>query len=180
MKVILARDVEHLGSAGTMHDVKPGFARNYLIPKGLATFATAGSIKQATERQAAEQRRIAKQEQEMQSLADRISGMRVEFTARVGAQGRLFGSITSADIATKLSEAVGQEIDRRKVDLPQGLHEVGEFQVPVRLVGRLAPVVTVAVRPEGAEEESSNEEAPAPDDAAAVAEDTDSTSPDNN
>lgn len=179
MKVILAADVEHLGSAGTLHDVKPGYARNYLIPKGLATFATAGGIKQATERQAAEQRRIAKQEQEMQSLADRISGMRLEFTARVGAQGRLFGSITSADIATKLSEAVGQEIDRRKVDLPQGLHEVGEFQVPVRLVGRLAPVVTVAVRAEGADEERGSEEAPALDDAAAMSEDTDNNSPDN-
>lgn len=160
MKVILVSDVEHLGSAGTLHDVKPGFARNYLIPRGLASFATAGAMKQATERQAAEQRRIAKQEQEMQSLADRISGLRLEFTARVGAQGRLFGSITSADIASRLSEATGQEIDRRKVDLPQGLHEVGEFQVPVRLVGRLAPLVTVAVRAEGLDGETTSSEEP--------------------
>lgn len=156
MKVILVSDVEHLGSAGTLHDVKPGFARNYLIPKGFASFATAGAIKQATERQAAEERRIAKQELEMQSLADRINGLRLEFLARVGAQGRLFGSITSADVAAKLSAEVGQEIDRRKVDLPQGLHEIGEFPVAIRLVGRLAPVVTVIVRAEGADAEETD------------------------
>src|SRR6266511_2622960 len=120
MKVILTKDVEQLGDAGTLHEVKPGFARNYLIPKGLAQAATAGTIKQVQLRQAAEQR-------------------------------RLFGSVTSADIATRLSQMVGQEIDRRKVDLPGGIHEVGEVQVPIRLVGRLAPRITAVVLAEGSE-----------------------------
>jgi large subunit ribosomal protein L9 len=151
MKVILTKDVEQLGDAGTLHEVKPGFARNYLIPKGLAQAATAGTIKQVQLRQAAEQRRIAKQEAEQQDLAGRIEGLRLEFVARAGAQGRLFGSVTSADIATKLSQLVGQEIDRRKVDLPGGIHEVGEVEVPIRLVGRLAPRITAVVIAEGSE-----------------------------
>lgn len=163
MKVILMQDVEHLGSAGTLHDVKPGFARNYLIPKGLAQVATAGTMKQVEERQAAERRRIAKLEAEMQSLAERIAGLRLTFYARAGAQGRLFGSVTSADIATKLSQELGQEIDRRKVDLPAGIHETGEFQVPVRLVGRLAPEVTVVVGTEEAEETTTARAESAPD-----------------
>lgn len=163
MKIILTRDVEKLGAAGTLQDVKPGFARNYLIPQGLAEVATGGAIKQVQERQAAEQRRIAKQEAELQGLADRINGLRLEFTARAGAQGRLFGSVTSADIATKLSQVLGQEIDRRKVDLPGGIHEVGEFQVPVRLVGRLAPQITAVVIAEGGEQPDESAEQTRPE-----------------
>lgn len=161
MKIVLTQDVEKLGEAGTVQDVKPGFARNYLIPKGLAQVATAGMIKQAAERQAAQQRRIAKQELELQSLADRIDGLRLEFVARAGEQGRLFGSVTNADIAAKLSQELGEEIDRRKVDLPNGIHEVGEFPVTIRLVGRLTPRITAVVRAEGAEavEEPAGDEA---------------------
>jgi large subunit ribosomal protein L9 len=151
MKIILTQDVEQLGAAGTLQDVKPGFARNYLIPKGLAQPATAGMIKQVEERQAAENRRIAKQELAMQSLADRIQGLRLTFTARAGESGRLFGSVTSADIAEQLSQQLGEEIDRRKVDLPGGIHEVGEFQVTINLVGRLKPQITAIVNPEGGE-----------------------------
>lgn len=163
MKIILTRDVEKLGAAGTLQDVKPGFARNYLIPQGLAEVATGGAIKQVQERQAAEQRRIAKQEAELQGLADRINGLRLEFSARAGAQGRLFGSVTSADIATKLSQVLGQEIDRRKVDLSGGIHEVGEFQVPVRLVGRLAPQITAVVIAEGGEQPGESSEQTQPE-----------------
>ncbi len=151
MKVILTQDIEKLGDAGSLQEVKPGFARNYLIPKGLAQVATAGMIKQVEARQAAEQRRIAKQEAELQSLADRINGMRLHFVARAGEQGRLFGSVTSTDIAARLSAELGQEIDRRKVDLPGGIHTIGEFPVTVRLVGRLVPQVTAIVTAEGAE-----------------------------
>ena len=158
MKVILTQDVEQLGHAGTLHDVKPGFARNYLIPKGLAQAATAGTIKQVQERQAAEERRLAKLEAEQQDLKNRIDGLRLEFVARAGAQGRLYGSITSADVAERLTQQVGEEIDRRRVELPQGgIQELGEFQVTVRLVGRLAPKVTVAVRSEGDDQDEGAE-----------------------
>jgi large subunit ribosomal protein L9 len=151
MKVILTQDIDKLGNAGSLQEVKPGFARNYLIPQGLAQPATAGMIKQVQERQAAEQRRIVKQEQAMQSLADRIQGLRLTFTARAGESGRLFGSVTSADIAEQLSQQLGEEIDRRKIDLPGGIHEVGESTVTINLVGRLKPQITVMVNPEGGE-----------------------------
>lgn len=160
MKIILTQDVEKLGAAGTLQEVKPGFARNYLIPQGMAQVATAGMIKQVQERNAAEQRRVAKQEVAMQSLADRIQGLRLTFTARAGEKGRLFGSITSADVAEELSRQLGEEIDRRKVDLATGLHEIGEFPVTINLVGRLKPQITAIVAPEGGlpETESAEEE----------------------
>src|SRR5690606_7040823 len=130
---------------GTVQDVKPGFARNYLIPQGMAVIATRGTIKQVEERQAAEARRIAKQEEQLKGLSDRIHGMRIQIEARVGEQGRLFGSVTSAEVAEKLSEMVGEEIDRRKVDLDEPIRTVGEHSVTIRLVGRLQPVINVVV-----------------------------------
>ena len=145
MKIILTQDVPKLGASGTVQDVKPGFARNYLIPQGMAVIATKGSIKQVEERQASDARRIAKQEEEMRGLSERIQGMRLQIEARVGEQGRLFGSVTSADIAEKLSAQVGEEIDRRKIDLDEPIRTVGEHQVTIRLVGRLQPTVNVVV-----------------------------------
>lgn len=145
MKVILTEDVPKLGAAGTVQDVANGYARNYLIPQGMATIATRGSIKQVEERQAAEAKRIAKQEEELRGLSERIQGMRIEIEARVGEQGRLYGSVTGADIAERLSSALGEEIDRRKIELDEPIRTVGDHEITVRLVGRLMPVVTVAV-----------------------------------
>jgi large subunit ribosomal protein L9 len=145
VKVILTEDVPKLGSAGTIQDVANGFARNYLIPQGMATIATRGSIRQVEERQAAEAKRIAKQEEELRGLSERIQGMRIEIEARVGEQGRLYGSVTGPDIADRLSAALGEEIDRRKIDLQEPIRTVGEHEITVRLVGRLTPVITVAV-----------------------------------
>lgn len=145
MKIILTQDVPKLGSSGTVQEVAPGYARNYLIPQGMAVIATKGSIKQVEERQAADARRIAKQEEELRGLSDRLQGMRVQIEARVGEQGRLFGSVTAADIAEKLAAEVGEEIDRRKIDLDEPIRTVGEHTVTIRLVGRLQPTVNVVV-----------------------------------
>lgn len=145
MKIILTQDVSKLGATGTVQDVKPGFARNYLIPQGMAVVATRGTIKQVEERQAAEARRVAKLEEQLKGLSERLHGMRVQIEARVGEQGRLFGSVTSSDVAEKLTELVGEEIDRRKVDLDEPIRTVGEHAVTIRLVGRLQPVVNVVV-----------------------------------
>lgn len=159
MKVILTQDVPKLGQAGTLQDVANGYARNFLIPQGMATIATRGSIKQVEERQAAEAKRIAKQEEELRGLSDRIQGMRIEIEARVGEQGRLYGSVTGPDIAERLSAALGEEIDRRKIDLDEPIRTVGDHQVTVRLVGRLTPVITVAVfDPEASTEAAVDEE----------------------
>lgn len=145
MKVILTQDVPKLGVSGTVQDVANGYARNYLIPQGFANVATAGTIKQVEERQASEARKTAKLEEELRGLSDRIQGMRIQIQARVGEQGRLYGSVTSADVAEELAKQVGEEIDRRKVDLEEPIRSAGEHQVTIRLVGRLQPTITVVV-----------------------------------
>ncbi len=149
MKVILTTDVQHLGESGTIQEVKNGYARNFLLPRGLAKPATAGMVKVIEQQKVAEQKRVVKAEDENRSLADLIEQQTIRLTARVGQQGRLYGSITSAQIAEALSAKVGQEIDRRKVDMQENIHTVGEYDVPIRLVGRLAPKVKVIVEAEG-------------------------------
>jgi large subunit ribosomal protein L9 len=143
MKIVLRQDVPKLGEAGTIQEVKPGFARNYLIPQGLAVLATPGEIKTAEHNAAVKARKIAKQEAQLQTLADRIAGKRLEFTVRAGETGRLYGSITSGDIAQELTKVVGDEIDRRKILLEDPIRELGERKVVVHLVGRLRPEITV-------------------------------------
>jgi large subunit ribosomal protein L9 len=157
MKIILRKDVEKLGEAGTVQTVADGYARNYLIPKGFAILATPGELKVVAENQRVKERKIARQERAQQSLADRIAGQRLEFEARAGEQGRLYGSITTSDIAEKLSTIVGQEIDRRKVVLDEPIRSVGEFGVGVHLVGKLQPQVTVVVSAISDEEETPKE-----------------------
>jgi large subunit ribosomal protein L9 len=143
MKIVLRQDVPKLGEAGTIQDVKPGFARNYLIPQGLAVVATPGEVKTAEHNAAVKARKIAKQELQLQSLADKITGKRLEFTVRAGEGGRLYGSITAGDIAEELAKVVGEEIDRRKVVLEDPIRQLGEHAVVVHLVGRLRPSITV-------------------------------------
>lgn len=145
MKVILTRDVPKLGDMGTIQDVKNGYARNFLIPQGMAVVATSGMVKQVEQRQAAEERRIAALEEEMRELSEQIDGLRIEIHARVGEQGRLYGSVTSGDIAERLAAEVGHEIDRRTIEMDGPIREIGEFEVPIRLVGRLIPKITVEV-----------------------------------
>ncbi|MBA2522119.1 MAG: 50S ribosomal protein L9 [Solirubrobacterales bacterium] len=153
MKIVLRQDVPKLGESGSVQNVATGYARNFLIPQGMAVVATAGELKVASHNQAVQERKIVKQEQQHQALADRIGGQRLEFTARSGAQGRLYGSITAGDVADRLTQAVGEEIDRRKVVLDDAIRSVGEHRVTVHLVGRLRPQVTVIVHGESDEEE---------------------------
>ena len=145
MKVVLRQDVDKVGERGTVQNVSDGFARNYLIPKGLAVLATPGELKMVAENQRVRDRKVARQEEQLQSLSDRVDGQRLHFTARSGDQGRLFGSITAADIAEQLSAAVGHQIDRRQIALPEPLRTVGEHAITINLVGRLRPQVTVVV-----------------------------------
>ena len=157
MKIVLRQDVPKLGTAGSVQEVATGYARNFLIPRGMAVVATPGELKVAAHNQAVQARKVAKQEQQLQALADRVAGQRLEFTARAGREGRLYGSITAGDVAEKLTAAVREEIDRRKVVLDEPIRTVGEHTVTVHLVGRLRPQVTVVVHGEHEEEE-----APAP------------------
>ncbi len=145
MKVVLRQDVPKLGDAGSVQEVKPGYGRNYLIPQGLAVLATSGEVKTAEHNAAVKARKIAKQEAQLQSLADKIAGKRLEFTVRAGEGGRLYGSITASEVAEELAKLVGEEIDRRRVVLEDPIRQLGEHTVVVHLVGRLRPAITVMV-----------------------------------
>lgn len=158
MKVVLRKDVEKLGESGTVHDVANGYGRNYLIPQGLAILATPGELKVVAENARVRELKIARQERQLQDLADKINGQRLLFTARAGDHGRLYGSITATDIAERLSAAIGQEVDRRKVVLDDPIRSLGEHTVSVHLVGRLRPHVTVIVAGEKDEAETVAEE----------------------
>lgn len=154
MKVVLRKDVEKLGEAGSVQNVSGGYARNFLIPQGLAVYATDGELKMAAHNQAVKDRKIARQEEQLRSLAEKIQGVTLSFTARAGESGRLFGSIGSADIAEQLSAKVGEEIDRRKVMLSEPIRTLGDHTVAVHLVGKLRPTVTVTVAGEIVEDEA--------------------------
>lgn len=148
MKVLLKEDVYNLGYAGEVHTVAPGYGRNFLIPKGLAVKATPGVLKQAEVwRKRAEARREALQK-EYRALSARISGVRLTFKARASESGKLFGSVTTTQVADALNEELGTEIDRRHVGT-EPLRRLGEHQVVVRLSGDFQPELTVTIEPEG-------------------------------
>ncbi len=152
MKIVLRQDVPKLGEAGTIQTVADGYARNYLIPQGMAVLATVGEIKTAEHNLKVRERKVARQEEALQSHADKIEGTRLEFTALAGDQGRLFGSITSNDIAEQLKEKTGEDVDRRKIQLTDPLRTVGEHEVEIHIVGRLRPKVLVVIEAEGSSE----------------------------
>ncbi len=145
MKVILLQDVEGLGKAGDLKDVADGYARNYLLPKGLAAGATPALMANRAQRIATEQRKLEKQVQQNQQQAERLGAVTLTFKARVGREGRLYGSITSQDIATGLREAEGIVIDRRLIVLPEPIRSTGTFTVPVKIAPKLEPKITVNV-----------------------------------
>lgn len=147
MKVLLREDVENLGFAGEVHDVAPGFGRNYLIPKELAVLATPGMLKQANNwRKKAEAHR-EEIRREYEALTARIQATTLNFTAKAGESGKLFGSVTTSQIADDLNEALGTDIDRRKVGV-EPLRQLGTHQVVVRLSGDFQPELTVVIKPE--------------------------------
>jgi large subunit ribosomal protein L9 len=130
--LILREDVPSLGKAGQMVRVKPGYARNFLLPRGLAFEATDGNRKRVEAEAKARDVRANSDRAEAQELATRIGAVTLEFRAKAGEDGRLFGSITSADIAHRL-EAAGVTVDRRKIELEHPLKQLGFHSIPVRL-----------------------------------------------
>ena len=151
MKVLLLEDVEKLGSAGDIKEVSGGYGRNYLIPKKLAVFATPSLIKQAEEQLAKRRKLEDRQRDELRDFADRINGTTLRFEVRVGEQDRLYGSVTSADIAERLAQTIGEEVDRRKVELSEPIKRTGLYSIAIRLMAGLEPRVNVVVEGENSE-----------------------------
>ena len=148
MKVVLRDDVENIGRKGDLIEVTDGYARNFLVPRGLAMKATKGVVQQAEAMRRNREARDARDREAAQALADQLTGKRIELRARAGEGGRLFGSVTSADVADAVRAQTGVEVDRRKTQLAEPLKELGAVEVPVKLHADVEVTLTVDVVPE--------------------------------
>ena len=164
MKIILKADVRDLGRAGELVEVKQGYARNFLLPRALAVAATEGNVKDYTKRITAAKAREEKERAAAEATADQLRGKRVVIIHRAVEGGtRIHGSITSAEIATAISQLAGKEIDRRDVDLRTPIRSLGEYRVNLKLMRGLSVSIQVLVADrEPTEEvpEAAAEEAP--------------------
>jgi large subunit ribosomal protein L9 len=152
VKVILVEDVPNVGKAGDVTDVADGYGRNYLIPRGLAKLATAGEVQQAKQLRRTAQKRRQREISDAEVMAGRLAGMTLSFQARAGEGTKLYGSITSADIAERISHELGRDFDRRKIQLEESLRQLGTHQVTIHLAPQLEPEITVVIEREGEEE----------------------------
>jgi large subunit ribosomal protein L9 len=147
MELILREDVKSLGKAGQLVRVKPGYARNFLLPKGLAYEATEGNKKRIAAESKARETRASQDRQEAQALADELAKVSLTLSAKAGEGDRLFGSITTQDVAEALAKA-GHPIDRRKLELEHPIKLLGEHEVLVRLHAEVHAAIRVTVVPE--------------------------------
>jgi large subunit ribosomal protein L9 len=167
MKVLLLKDVYKLGRAGDIKKVADGYGRNFLIPQGLAALATAGALKQVGKIRSQAEVRRTELNSELKDLAAQINGLTLVFKAKAGETGKLYGSITTQDVATAITEKVRYEVKKPQVDM-QPIRVLGEYTVHVRLTMDLVPEVKIIVHREGEVlEEAVPAQAEAPAEAAA-------------
>ena len=135
MKVILLKDVKGSGKAGAVVEVADGFGRNFLIPRGLAKMADAGALSDLKNKEEARQFRIETEKAEARALSEKLTGILVKIEATGGADGKLYGGVTSQNVADALKEATGIEIDKRKIVLDGAIKTYGKYELPVKLYG---------------------------------------------
>ena len=145
MRIILQRQVEKLGVPGDVVDVADGYARNYLVPRGLAIVATRGAVRHAESLRRAHDERVAKARKEAEELAARITASPLRVTAKAGEGGRLFGSVTAADLAEELERQTGEAIDRRMIHLEEPIRSVGAHEVRVHLHAEVNATLNVEI-----------------------------------
>jgi large subunit ribosomal protein L9 len=145
MRIVLRDDVENLGHKGDIVEVKDGYARNYLVPRGLAIKATAGIVKQAEAMRRTRQQREARDREAAEALAQRLQAQPITVVAHAGAGGKLFGSVTAIDVAAALQAQLGVEVDRRRIEIDEPLKEVGSAEVRIRLEAGVDATATVEV-----------------------------------
>jgi len=144
MRVILQENVEKVGERGQLVDVAEGFARNYLLPRKLAIAATSGNLKQLERIRARLDRRTAAEKSSAEQLAATLSTVTVTLARKAGENDQLFGSVTAADIGEALA-GLGYQVDKRRVELPQPIKLIGEYEVPVRIHQNVTATVKVLV-----------------------------------
>jgi len=145
MDVILIKDVPRLGRAGELCNVTDGYARNYLVPQGLATLATPAALNELEQRRQAEDRQQEQLEEQARRLATKLEDLHLTIEAKTGEKERLYGSVTTGDIAEALEAAVGASVDRRKIELEEPIRQLGIYTIPVRLISDIAPLIRVEV-----------------------------------
>jgi large subunit ribosomal protein L9 len=148
MKVLLVKDVYKLGRAGDIKKVADGYGRNFLIPQGLAMLATAGALKQVEKIRSQAEIRRTEQNSELKDLASHINGVTLIFSAKAGETGKLYGSITTQDVATAVQEKTRYEVKKQQIDM-QPIRNLGEYTAHVRLTMDLVPEIKIIVHREG-------------------------------
>jgi large subunit ribosomal protein L9 len=145
MKVILRADVDGVGKRGDICDVSNGYARNFLLPRGLAIKATDGAVNQAASMRRARDLRDAEDRSAAEVVARSLVARTITISAKAGVEGKLYGSVTAADITDAVAEQAGVQLDRRKVALTEAIKVVGSHQVPVKLHSDVQFPITVEV-----------------------------------
>jgi len=147
VRVILKAEVRGLGRTGEIKDVADGYARNYLLPKGLAIEATGGELKQLAQERQSEKTKKDRAHQDAEELAKRLDDVTLVFKLKAGEQGKTFGSVTAKEVADALKKETKAEIDKTKIVLHEPLRSLGVHQVEVRLMSDVRANVTVAIEP---------------------------------
>lgn len=145
MKVIFLENIPGIANAGDIKEVADGYARNYLIPKKLVAFVNPETTSELKAQLQAKTNQQVKKEVELAEIARQLEGKEVSLKAKVGAKNRLYGSITSADIAAELQNTIGITIDKRKIELIEPIRELGNFDIAIRLSKDIIPKVKVLV-----------------------------------
>lgn len=147
MELLLKEDVDNLGVRGDLVKVRPGYGRNYLLPRGLAILATVSNVKRIEQQRAALLKKTAAEKDQAVTQSEMLKDVTLEFTRKVGDHGALYGSVTSMDVAEALA-ANGYEIDRKRVNLKEPIKATGEFEVPVKLHREVTTNLKVVVKAE--------------------------------
>ena len=147
MKVILKQDVKNIGKKDEIHEVSDGYARNYLLPRGLAAAADAAAVNTARTKSEAKAHHEAEARAAAEALAAKIGGCTVAIQVKGGASGKLYGKVTAKDVAEALGKQIGAEIDKKKIELPAAIREFGTSQAQVRLHAGVSAAFNVKVGP---------------------------------
>ncbi len=145
MKIILLNDVKSLGTIGAVVEVADGYARNYLLPKGLAAEASSGALALLEQQRRAKSRRDAEALANAEALAKQLEGTVVTLAAKSGGNGKLFGAITNANVAEAIAKETGVELDRHKIAVPDNIKSLGSYPIEIRLGKNLVAKTTVKV-----------------------------------
>lgn len=148
MKVVFLEDVANVARVGEVKEVADGYGRNYLLPRGLAAMATPAIIARVKTKQQAYVVQQARSHQELVDLADKLQDQEITLKVKAGTKDRLYGAITTADIAREIRERFSIDIDKRNVELERPLHQLGEFEITIRLAKDITPMVRLKVEKE--------------------------------